>query len=192
MLDGDTRAERDSLRRGAEADAKMRGIIEQQRRTISEQRMMLEKSCAAEQAEAKRYNQDAADLRVEIAREAPDEENHNLKEHQVAIDGAEAAIWDAEAKLAECHREARELENTERLQFETSKRIYKLMLGMTGVRWDTEASTCKGYVALNRAKHFEVPAEVSSSSPTEAADRIWEDIEKSLSTSAPLPKVGGA
>lgn len=189
LLGGDTRAERELLRRGAENEAKMRGIIGQQRAAIGEQRAMLEKKCAAEQGAAKRHNEDAAELRVEIARAAPDAENHELKEQQAAIDATEAGIWDADAKLAELRREEQKLEESERSEREISKCRYKLTLGLTGVRWDTEAPTAAGYVALEKAKHFEVPLCLSR---TEAADEMWKEIESCLPASAALPKLGGA
>lgn len=191
IIGGDTRAEREFVRRGSEAEAKMRGIIEQQRRAIGEQRAALEKKWVAEQAEANRHSEEASELRVEISRESPEENEHELKEYQATIEGAEANIWDADAKLAELRRESRALEENYESERQTSKCMYKLMLGMTGVRWDTEASTPAGYVALDKATHFDFPADASRQ---ETADKIWEEIEASLLPSGPstsLPRFGG-
>jgi len=192
MLDlHELRLERDHLRRVGEAEAKIRGSIEQKRRAVAEKRAALEAQLLHAEEALQKEKEAALKIHAEVAAEcAKDrarEAHGGLSAAWPEVEDAASRVKKAEADLAETRRLIGERAEAEQRHVEETSNLYQMCCAATGVRWNLHASGVEGYVALNgKARAFEV-------SPSQAADRkatadaLWAEIESCLPSSDDVP-----
>eukprot|EP00928_Gymnodinium_smaydae_P022596 TRINITY_DN18929_c0_g1_i1.p1 TRINITY_DN18929_c0_g1~~TRINITY_DN18929_c0_g1_i1.p1 ORF type:complete len:244 (+),score=65.11 TRINITY_DN18929_c0_g1_i1:72-734(+) len=179
------RAERESLRRAGEAEAKMRAAVEQQRRALAQQRAELEERLAAAEADLERRKELARQLQESATmHDGSVGSNERLEEIWREVEATAAEVRAVGEKLGTTRRSEGELSEKEQARLEAARCLHGLYLGMTGIRWEQaasgegdERSPAAGYVALATAKRFEV---AGKSSPVESAEAIWNTIEECL------------
>jgi len=166
----DLRQERELIRRGAEAEAKVRAAIERKRHEVAERGAELQAQIDAAKQTLEREREAIASLQIP-----------SRKENDITPEAEEAmqALEQATAQLDELKARSAEHARSQEEKLETSQIIYELYLAGTGIRWDMEADCVQGYVDMQHPKHFSF----EDSDPKATADALWETIEQSLSCS---------
>mmetsp|Transcript_85551 Transcript_85551/g.215623 ORF Transcript_85551/g.215623 Transcript_85551/m.215623 type:complete len:221 (-) Transcript_85551:97-759(-) len=183
MLDFDLRPERDSLRRVAEAEARIHETIEQKRRAVAEKRAQLEAQLAEAEEALVREEEAARVLHAEVALDQLQEDGKahgGLLGTWPEVERAAAAARAAGARLATMRQRVHERAEAERQELETKSGLYQVYCAATGVRWDTCSDGVEGYVAIGaRARAFKVEDEDKVSRKA-TADSLWSEIEACL------------
>lgn len=184
----DCRAERELVRKIADAENATRAAIERDRRVIAERRAELEAQIAAEEEALPGIKEAALALQEEVACARRD----GGLEAQGVVD-----VWPQLAEAAEAAQEARaelDLVRQRRLQeaedkhqrLQVDRGVFQLCTAATGVHWDHDSQHVEGYVALASARHFRQPRPASDdpAAKAEMTEAIWEEIEKCLAPPA--------
>jgi len=187
---GDCRAERDLLRRAAEAEATARGLIEKRRQELVEQRLELEArvQAAEEELEAEKVAALALGTDASLQQSEGRRNMKGLTALWPELEEVTAELRATEAKLDEVRAEAVSAMEAERQHLEASSAVYRLYANASGIRWDTTSSKPEGYVALDSVRHFST----AGMDAQETADTLWETIEACLPANRAPPAAGGA
>eukprot|EP00929_Paragymnodinium_shiwhaense_P019064 TRINITY_DN13113_c0_g2_i1.p1 TRINITY_DN13113_c0_g2~~TRINITY_DN13113_c0_g2_i1.p1 ORF type:complete len:218 (+),score=90.62 TRINITY_DN13113_c0_g2_i1:91-744(+) len=165
------------LRRATEADARMKGALEQAKRSMNEQRARLDQNLAAKEAEVSACKEAAVEALVETTTLSREEREQTLVSLWPEIEDAAAAVQDVNAKRLQLQQQAAEQREAEQTQLEINRCLLRMYDGATGVCWDADAADgSRGYVAIDSVKSFDV----DGLSKAEAADKIWDTIEACL------------
>lgn len=178
----DFREEGERFRRVAEAEARLRGSLEQKRRGGAEKRAALEAQVAAAEEALRREKAEALAVHEELAlaAEAARPGSGGLGGAWPGVEEAAAALRAADARLAETRRLAMERGEAEQQEVEEASSLYQVYCAGTGLRWDLHAPGIEGYVAIDDAvRAFEVPSD-DQRGDVQLADALWKEIEACL------------
>lgn len=178
-----TSRETAQLRRVTESEARMKGALDQAKRSLAEQKGRLDQKLQATEAEVSARKEAAIEAFVDL-----ETTQLSRKEQEKGLPAVWEEIEDAAAAVKEVHeqklllqRESAEHSEAADKELEVAKAIKRMYDGVTGIHWDDDGKDgSRGFVAIDKVKRFDV----SGLSDVQAADAIWDSIEASLGPDA--------
>lgn len=175
-----------------------RAALEREHRAIEEQRRKLVAEIESRERELQALKDEA---QSEQDKAKPCHEAATAVDHLHAMEQARTDLRRVESELTSVRQRCKEEAEAHRERLDEARSIYQMYAASTGIRWDFNAEHVAGYVALGKAKRFDISDEdhrQGSESAKEKgsrvlAEKLWQEVEASLppaesASAAPWPQ----